>query len=325
MPVDDTAKTCADEAVTVDVLANDTDPENDPLTITAVNGQAISEGGSVEINVDGDADVITVTLSGGALVVDGSAEFADLTIGSEAAVSFSYTVSDGANTADANVDMTFCGAKNTLETIEASLPAGEICFQLIDENNPSPLSDEVWTMKISGSGDARLDGLVIDEAYCLAAYADVTAGLGGTDIDLAPVLKGNIYLADADSIPAGALDNPVSGGVGVNGEAAVDNLDLVNWILNQDFNGQGYTDGEIQGAIWGLMDNIVFIADGGGDVADAQEIVDLAIANGEGFEAAEGDIIGLFIDPTTDTETAGHNQPFIVGVEWTQLEEDCIC
>ncbi|MEP1943413.1 MAG: Ig-like domain-containing protein, partial [Sulfitobacter sp.] len=47
--VDDTAETEEDTLVTIAVLDNDSDPENDPLTVTA----ATSDDGTVEINDDG--------------------------------------------------------------------------------------------------------------------------------------------------------------------------------------------------------------------------------------------------------------------------------
>ena len=45
-PVDDTVSTNEDTAVSFNVLANDTDPEGDPLSVTLVPGQ-LPEGGTV--------------------------------------------------------------------------------------------------------------------------------------------------------------------------------------------------------------------------------------------------------------------------------------
>ncbi|NLQ21229.1 hypothetical protein HG244_10910, partial [Streptococcus pneumoniae] len=76
---DDAAGTCATVAKTVDVLANDTDANGDALTITHVDGQAITDGGAA-VDVDG----VSVSLVGGKLVIDGSAAYADLLIGQKA-------------------------------------------------------------------------------------------------------------------------------------------------------------------------------------------------------------------------------------------------
>lgn len=96
--------------------------------------------------------------------------------------------------------------------------------------------------------------------------------------------------------PAGVVPNP-------------QNLDLVNWILNQGLSarrtmatapGKPIPRPRFRGAIWGLTDDIVFVNENVpayGTIANAREIYELALANGEGFEAGEGDIIGLIVDP----------------------------
>lgn len=94
---------------------------------------------------------------------------------------------------------------------------------------------------------------------------------------------------------------------------------------NGDGTGQTYTEAEIQGAIWGLTDSIVFVNPALGTTANAREIYNLALANGEGFEAGEGDIVGLILDPTAAAEAAGNKQPIIIGIDWDDLAQDCLC
>lgn len=300
---DDAAGTCATVAKTVDVLANDTDANGDALTITHVDGHAITDGGAV-VDVDG----VSVALVGGKLVIDGSAAYADLLIGQKAQLDISYTVSDGKGGFDtANLDMDFCGAKNTLDTIKASLPTGGT---LVLSSDAAP-GGEFFNVAISGTGDDRFDGKTFDSVYCVSAYEPIKSGVN---------IPYNFYLASADSVPTGTVKYPA-------------NLDMVNWILNQDFtakdNGDGtghtYTEGEIQGAIWGLTDNIVFVSGGQGTTANAREIYNEALAHGEGFVAGEGDIVGLILDPTAVAEAAGNKQPLIVGIDWDDLAQDCLC
>ena len=300
--MDDAAKTCADEAKTVDVLANDSDSDGDTLTITSVGGKAIAEGGSV--NVDG----VTISLVSGKLVIDGSAAHADLEIGQSVTASYGYTVSDGnGGTDSATLDMTFCGATNTLETIAASLPEGGTL--LVSFSNV--FGGDFATITVSGTGDERFDGISFGNAYCVSLYEPISTGV------LVPY---NMYLATEDSVPTGVVPNP-------------ENLDMINWILNQDFasmdngdgNGQTYTEAEIQGAIWALTDDIIFVNSGQGTKANVQEIYDLALANGEGFEAGEGDIVGLILDPTDAAVAVGDEQPLIIGVHWDDLAQDCLC
>jgi len=328
-PAPDEACVCADDDVTINVLANDSDPDGDALTITAIvtdfgadgmlgggddTVENITEGGSVIL-----ASGATVTLDGGELVYDPttSTEFSELLIGEEGEDAFGYVVSDGEDAATAQVDVDICGALNTIETISASLP-DTLGFSITAGPQANPGAGDAFTVTLSSS-DPAFDGLVIENAYCLSERDGILTETP---------LEGDVYIADLAHIPADALTQTGFGGV-----EAREHLDLVNWILNQDFtsvdNGDGvsanYTDAEIQGAIWGLTDNFGYVFPGEGTFANAREIRDLALANGEGFEAGEGDIVGLFLDPTDPTIDAGHAQPFIVGIPFDDLSQDCIC
>lgn len=76
------------------MLANDTDPDGDTLTITAINDQAIAAGSS--INVTGG----TITLNAdGTLTFTGAPDF-------NGPLSFTYTVSDGIVSRNATVSGT---------------------------------------------------------------------------------------------------------------------------------------------------------------------------------------------------------------------------
>ena len=328
-PQDDDGKICYFDPITIDVLANDTDLDGDTLTITQVDGQAITDGGPA-VNVGG----VLVSLVGGMLVFDGSVEYDYLLTGEEALhPTISYTVTDGTVTATAGVDVIFCGATDTLDKVKSILPA-TVQMQVIDENSPADTSSEAWTVKITDATALGLLDGIFDEAYCLSAFADIKAGAAGTNIMDAPLIDVNVHLATKDAL--------VDAGVDSLSAAALDNLDLVNWILNQDFtslnnDGSGidaddtnnYTDGEVQGAIWALTDGLdspPFVADGAGTATNAAEILAEAQANGEGFEAnaANGDLVGVFLDPADVQVGAaiGHEQPFIIAYD---LYEDCDC
>ena len=332
-PMDDMGKICANEILTLDVLANDTDADGDPLSIVAVDGQAFDANGQVTL-----ANGVVVSLVNGELVIDGlgSQELIDLEIGESLTVGFTYTVSDGIDPVAANVSVEFCGSAETLEDIGESLPAfdpaGALSVQITD-NYLDPANGGAYDILVSG-GDARLDGLFIEQAYCLSAFLDVNGANGVTPIIAAPVTSVNVLLADgADPDVVAALDGSRGG---LNFQSAAANLDLVNYILNLDFDGadadrfnftNGVNDAEIQGAIWLLTDganaqvrnNPTF---GLGERADALAIYNDAIAFGEGFEAGEGDVVGLLLDPI-DPVGGPRLQPFIIGVEFSEL--DCLC
>lgn len=91
----DTFVTNEDTAVTVDVLANDSDPDRDPLSVTQINGTDIVPGSSVAVTGG------TVTLNAdGTLTFTPAANF-------NGSPSFTYTISDGhGGTASATVNGT---------------------------------------------------------------------------------------------------------------------------------------------------------------------------------------------------------------------------
>lgn len=62
-----------------------------------------------------------------------------------------------------------------------------------------------------------------------------------------------------------------------------------------------------------------------GTTANAQEIYNLALANGEGYVPGEHDIVSIILDPTDDAVAHGSEQPFIIGVEFSDLAQDCFC
>ena len=57
-------------------------------------------------------------------------------------------------------------------------------------------------------------------------------------------------------------------------------------------------------------------------VQNATEIAMRAMDEGDGFVAEEGDLIGLILDPF---HPATQEQPFIIGVSFDALAEECIC
>lgn len=132
------------------------------------------------------------------------------------------------------------------------------------------------------SGGTTLDGMY--DGYCLAT------NLGVLESGLV-----NVYSSYELLPPEVPIDKP-------------ENLDLVNWIINQDFVDQpsacggNFTFGDMQWAIWNLLDSDPPTAGGIAslfewDLCRAQEIVDAAMMNGEGFVPGCGDKLGIILDP----------------------------
>jgi Ca2+-binding RTX toxin-like protein len=81
--VDDTATVAEDHSVVIAVLANDTDPDHDPLAVSAINGQAFDANGRVVL-----ANGTVALNADGTLTVTPNANF-------NGPLSFDYTVTDG--------------------------------------------------------------------------------------------------------------------------------------------------------------------------------------------------------------------------------------
>ena len=314
--VNDEGMVCATEVVSIDVLANDSDADGDTVSVAHVNGVELNAGDSTTLD---SGAVVTLNADGtlsydSSTAVLGGVPAGEIVQGETATDSFTYSITDGnGGTATGTVDVTVKGDKDTIETILSSAPtSGTATF------SGFTLGD-AFTATLSGTGDARYDGMVIEAAYCLEYDADYLSGVDVT-VDI-----------------SGALDSLVTPSDFINGTAG--NLDLINWIINQDFtsqdNGDGtgtnYTDAEIQGAIWGITDDNPFIAElpGNGTAANVQEILDLALANGEGFTPGEGDLFTLVLNPTEVqagvSEADDFDQAFIVALPFDEYKEDCIC
>ena len=283
----------------------------------------------------------------------GTDDTVDSDVNSTGSVSVSVAAGDHVANVDAGLDPV-----DTLEEVKDLLPE-TATMEVINHARGDNPTDEAYTAIISDGNDL-INGTFVD-AYCLNLFRDIefatsTDDTGDSNNDgipdwttVAPDVGANVTLATEDclnpqqqSLISSAFGTNFKG---VNDKSAVENLDLINWIINQDYkntdNGDGtgetYTDNEIQGAIWALTSGDVFslfnvnlapglserdgIAMYGGSPAgfdNAQEIVNAAIANGEGFEAdaSNGDLVGVFLEPTTDP----NEQPFLVVMD---LYEEC--
>ncbi len=103
-----------------------------------------------------------------------------------------------------------------------------------------------------------------------------------------PVLIFSSY----EPLPSGAMEYPA-------------NLNLVNWLLNQNFvykpspSGYGlYTYGDVQLAIWKLLwSNPTPSALGPYDIRRVNEIISLAMVNGQGFVPQPGQDVAILLVP----------------------------
>lgn len=310
----DAGKGCADELIIVDFSDNYDDPDGDAVGITMIGGLNIADGETVIV------DGVEITLDGDQFIFNGETELGYLDIGQQETRSYEVKVEDSnGGFATTSIDVTFCGDANSVASFCASLPNGLVEYQISTSSIEFPIGTEGFDLKFGNTGDSRFDNVIFEEAYCLSLFDPAN---GTESFDTAPVLTANMFCID--EAPAGLFNaNQISVANGLN---AADNMDLVSWILNQDFENNGFTGWEVQRAIWELTDNVDTdyldaIDPAFGDDDNVDFLVAEAIANGEGFQAGVGDIVGVVVDPSPTT--AANSQPFIVAMAFEDY--DCLC
>ena len=154
-PLDDTATTVQNTAVTLNPRANDSDPDGDALTITAVGGAG---HGSV---VNNSGASLTYTPSTGYVGTDG----------------FTYTVSDGrGGTATANVSVTVNNRTPTASADTVATNQNTAVTFNPRANDSDPDGDTLTISAVGGAGH----GSVVNNGGASLTYTP-TAGYVGVD------------------------------------------------------------------------------------------------------------------------------------------------
>ncbi len=157
------------------------------------------------------------------------------------------------------------------------------------------------TVSNGGILDGTYDGWCVDTSRGIASGTPYTA---------------EVY-SSYESLPAGIVDFP-------------HNLDLVNWIINQNYPGTDspggfgtYSFSDVQRAIWALIDDTqsdAGLADW--DPNRVQEILDAAAAAGEGFLPQCGQTVAVILVPV-DQNGQPTNQVIIAQVTLIDLPLGC--
>jgi VCBS repeat-containing protein len=186
---DDTATTDEDTTITVDVLSNDTDADSDPLTVTEVNGSAVTEGTPVTL-----ASGATLTLNAnGTFSYNPNGSFESLNVGDTDTDSFTYTVSDGTDTDTATVTLTIDGVNdgptptsgndnliytNAVETIDALAGNDTIRAQ---GGNDDVFGNDGNDRLLGENGNDTLDGGAGNDVLNGGKNNDLLVGGSGND------------------------------------------------------------------------------------------------------------------------------------------------
>ncbi|MCB1909833.1 MAG: retention module-containing protein, partial [Rhodocyclaceae bacterium] len=170
LAVDDSASTEAGQAIVINVLDNDVDPDGDALAVVAVAGEPIA--------VDEPVAIPEGTV---ALNPDGSLRFSP-NPGFEGNLSFEYTISDGSTLATAQVSVAVVGATDAVDSQplavddSVSTVAGNpVSGDLAANDSPSSDGGNVWALV-----DGPANGSVVVNADGSYTYTPGT-GFAGQD------------------------------------------------------------------------------------------------------------------------------------------------
>ncbi|SQD76479.1 protein of unknown function [Moritella yayanosii] len=149
--VDTTLTTDEDTSITIDVLANDHDPDGDALSITHIQDKAVVNNGEAVEVTDSDNNIIgTAQLVNGQIQFNPTGTLQSLSKGESETVKFKYTISDGQLSDSAIVTIQIDGV-NDAPTISIEPSKGDedtaialnISSELVDV-------DSVLTVTIDG-------------------------------------------------------------------------------------------------------------------------------------------------------------------------------
>jgi len=135
----------------------------------------------------------------------------------------------------------------------------------------------------------------------------------GWSIDTDHVLyPSKLYLANVyssyETLPDGLVEHP-------------ENLDLFNWIINQDFVGQispgdnkPYSYGDVERAIWTLLEDVVKNPPAPWSQTHVDEIIAAAYANGEGFQPGCNDRLMVILQPVAEYPAPAYWLKMIIAI-----------
>ena len=165
LAVDDVAETDEDSAVSLALLANDSDPDGDPLSVTSVNGHAAGESFAV---TSAGGRTGTATLSAdGTLTFDPAGHFQDMGAGDLDTLSVLYQIADGnGGTSTARATVLVDGLNDAPDAVDDFYQVPETGTALLDilandfypENDP--LTVTLLSQPIEGQVTLNPDGTV---------------------------------------------------------------------------------------------------------------------------------------------------------------------
>ena len=177
---DDQFTVLEDGSVAIDVLANDSDIDADRLTVTHVNGQAITEGGASVSVANG-----SVALVAGQLVFTAAPNATGST-------NFNYSLSDGAESKTATVEGRLVGRDPVISATDIVLGPSDREVRLTGTNPINGTGNSLDNVLIGndgantlngGEGADRMEGGLGDDIYIVDNMSDVVIERAGEGFD----------------------------------------------------------------------------------------------------------------------------------------------
>ena len=145
----------------------------------------------------------------------------------------------------------------------------------VTENVSHNGGDSYFNTTVSGDVTGTFDG------FCIDTTRGISSG---------PTYSSTVWSSYDPNFPDGIIGYK-------------ENLDLVNYIINQDYTAHGYTYGDVQRAIWTVIGPKVSTSGLGTWSSDrVADILAEVEANGDGFVPdCEGGVVALILQPTNPT------------------------
>ncbi len=166
LAVDDLAETDEDTAVSLFLLANDSDPDGDALTVTSVNGHAA--GASFAVTSAGGRTGVASFSADGTLTFDPAGNFEDMGANDVDTVRVLYQISDGnGGTSTASATIFVQGLNDAPDAVNDVYMVPETGTTVLDilanDSDPEgdPLTVTLLSQPLEGSVSLAADGTVI--------------------------------------------------------------------------------------------------------------------------------------------------------------------
>ncbi|MCP4212525.1 MAG: hypothetical protein GY764_13760, partial [Halieaceae bacterium] len=298
-----------DGGVKFGLLANDTDPDNDPLTLTAINGDMTAVGSEFAL----PSGALLTTVVDGSFRYDPNGAFDHLASGVTETDTFTYSISDGnGGTDEGSVVVTVSGvnyapqiADQTYAVAENSAAATVVGSVVANDDDNDPLTYSITDGTGLGLFDIDPDSGVISVAAGAVLDAESTGSytlaVQVSDAEASDTAQITINLSDVNEAPTAvalsnaAISEAAAAGAAIGDLSGVDpEHDSLSFHITADSSAGAFA----------IADNQLVIADSSllDHSSDATQTVTIEVRDPEGLGHSE-----VF---TVDIQAGGQSNTF---------------